>query len=489
MAMTDGGAPEPADNVPGGSTCPPWLLLLDDPDPHRVMVIGPPDDPAAAWFADRGAEVEVWSQPTSVVAPVDLLVISDAAPAPSRGARGLTALLTACLAACRPTGAVVVPWVLRESGRTELARNGFGTIRPIPPVLVGRNRRRGRGGIVAVTDAQLWTAAENGAEGVPHWLGQLAHGRDWAPGRDGWSLRVPEDYPSQKAVALVTPYAGTPPAAVIKLTRHPRFNARLENEAARLLSLAVQAPDVVERVPSVLETGRVAGMAFVAEQAVAGKPFLEVSRLDERCPLAADAVAAIGDLAGRPGRMVSGAALAARLEEIQEQFEHRHQPLARVSQFLRRQIRTIGEAELPSVVFHGDLGTWNLLAEEGSVRILDWESAEDPGPPVWDLAYFSRSFAVRSGRRRGLDRDRAIGRHLIGTSPLNAAIAGWFATYVERTELAPELVEPLFHTTWLHRASKEAARLRPDQPGHYGPLCTRLVLESDSPGVRRLVAR
>ena len=43
------------------------------------------------------------------------------------------------------------------------------------------------------------------------------------------------------------------------------------------------------------------------------------------------------------------------------------------------------------------------------------------------------------------------------------------ARYCERVGLAPELVEPLFYTCWMHRGLKEATRLTAAQlsRGHY----------------------
>ena len=94
-----------------------------------------------------------------------------------------------------------------------------------------------------------------------------------------------------------------------------------------------------------------------------------------------------------------------------------------------------------------------------------------------------------AGRRRGLDRDRAIRRHLMGSSSLAVLGADWVRGYGERLGLDRALVEPLFHTCWMHRAVKESLRLGPGQAGHYGPLCLRLVEHREAPGVRRLVGR
>ena len=475
------------DNTPGSSVCPPWLLLLDDPEPARVLVVGDPDDASVAWFRSTGSEVE--TQPSARVGrgghQVDLLVITDSAVGRGRRAAGPDAL-GPLWDRCGPGSALVWPATPTARTRQRLARQGFTHLRPLDPT---RPRRRASGALVALRRPGSSTDPTDAPP--PRWLAELTQDQPWAPGTGGWSLRVPGDYPSQKAVMVTRPRPGATASGLVKVTRHPRFNPRLDNEFDQLRLLA--DPDgssgadrpPSHRAPAALAHGRVAGLTVVVEEAIDGRPFLQSSRLDARCTLADDAVRAIGDLR-RPGT-ASGGALAERLHTIHEQFVAAVQPDTDVSQFLAHQIETIAAAELPDVTFHGDLGTWNLMVADGSVRILDWESAEPSGPPLWDLAYFTRSYMVRAGRRRGLGRQRAIGRHLLGTSPLNAVASGWIRGYADRVGLDPTLLEPLFHTCWMHRAVKEQTRLSGDRTGHYGPLCVRLVTDRQAPGLRSLV--
>ena len=93
---------------------------------------------------------------------------------------------------------------------------------------------------------------------------------------------------------------------------------------------------------------------------------------------------------------------------------------------------------IPSVLVHGDLGTWNLLAHHGEVRVLDWESA------------------------------------------------GWVRAYSEAVGLDLDLVAPLFHTCWMHRAVKESTRLPPGAVGQHGPLRMQLAEAHEAPGIPAL---
>ncbi len=471
------------DNAPDAPVCPRWLLLLDDPEPARVLFVGATDPATVAWFTQAGAEVE-HDDERPVSGPVDLLdlVIIGAEVGRTSRRRGGRAALVATLAArCGPRAALTAAWSAGDTPNDALTEHGFAIIRPLGPALAGGSRR-GEPGFVAVRSGDPLRPSDD----PPLWLTSLTEHQPWAAGPGGWTLRVPGAYPSQKSVVMLRPRAGGPAAGVLKLTRHPRFNERLDNEYLQLRHLADAGPDAARRAPAALASGRVAGMSAVVEEAIDGVPFLDATSLRTDCPHVQDAVAAITDLGAATVRAVPGSSFAEPLSELHERFVARHDPSVAEADYLAEQIAVLASHDVPAVLFHGDLGTWNLMVVDDAVRILDWESAEDPGPPLWDLAYFVRSLAVRSGRRRALDRDRAIDRYLVATSPFNEAATAWFGAYADRIGLADELLAPLFHLGWMHRAVKEANRLAPDQPGHYGPLCRRLARAHDAPGVRRL---
>ncbi len=474
------------DNSPDAPACPPWLLLLDDPEPASVLFVGVPDPANRRWFVEVGARVFLHPAPGSK--PPDLIVVAGPTRRSLTRRRATAAervLIQELAALMGPRTALVLPWSLRERTSTVLASHGFSVLRPIEPVRRRRGTDRGSGGYIALQGAEEGL----GSAAPPRWLTELSKGETWAPGPGGWSLRVPSAYPSQKALVMLTPSPTGPATAVLKLTRHPRFNDRLDNEFTQLRQLATIGGEASRRVPAALATGRVAGMTAVVEQAVGGRPFLEATTMKADCPLAIDAVAAITALGSSTAQPMSGGVFAGPLTELLDRFLVRHTPPDRVAGFLAEQIAVLADHEVPGVLFHGDLGTWNLMADGGSVRILDWESAEAPGPPLWDLAYFVRSFAVRSGRRRGLDRDRAIDRNLVANSPFNQAATTWFRSYADQVGVQDELLAPLFHLGWMHRAVKESNRLEPDRTGHYGPLCTRLVVARDQAGLRNLLGR
>jgi Ser/Thr protein kinase RdoA (MazF antagonist) len=479
------------DNRPGSATCPGWLLCLDDPAPGRVLFVGLPDPAIVAWFQEQGARAEVIGPADRPPAPPDVLVLDAAA---TRSAHG-PLLDPVWLAG---TGAVVLARTPSGAWARALTKAGLGTIR-----LDGRERRRHpghrSGGQVHVA---VPTRRDGGAAGgapLPSWLHRVVTSAVPEVRCRSWDLRVPTAYPSQKAVARVNTSPVTDDALVVKVTRHPRFNARLENESDALRTLHRRGGEIATRIP--VERGRteVAGMAATVQDAILGQPFLEASALVAHCPVAEDAVRAITDLGAATHRAPDGLGLRRGPEEassldglryLLHAFLDQQQPSRSTAAFLTDQVGQLLVDPPPTVLFHGDLGTWNLLVDEDErVCILDWESAEIHGPPLWDLFYFLRSYAVRAGRRRGLDRSHAIGRHLLGSSPIAHQAAAWVEAYCWRLGIEGRLVEPLLHTCWMQRAVKEQQRLGEGRPGHYGPLCLQMVEQRDAPGLRRLLGR
>jgi hypothetical protein len=145
---------------------------------------------------------------------------------------------------------------------------------------------------------------------------------------------------------------------------------------------------------------------------------------------------------------------------------------------------------MPIVLQHGDPGTWNLLVTPGGrPAFLDWEAAEHEGMPLWDVFYFVRSFAVTVARAAGVRSSlRGLRAQLLADMPVNRLLVAAVERQCARIGLDRELVEPLFVTCWMHRALKEATRLRPARldRGHYVNLLRISLDDADSPGLRRL---
>ncbi len=479
----------------------------------------------SAWLADRAAgSVDlVWLTPSLRAAPVpasvhdaliDALprllardgvlldaagVLPDASDRPAPADRRVQRL------ELRPADGAVRSAVAAEDedAVTMLARRGMlGADRGLPgprPVravlrpLLGPLLRRRPG---AARTVLLETATAHGIgetlPGPPAYLASLA-------AEGGLDLRgyhcaiaAPGVYNTQKVLALLWAPGATEPAIIVKMTRDPSVNARLDNErdALRMLGSLGLATD--DRVPIVQFAGRHAGLAIVGEGAIPGVPFADRVGADPSGGPILDALEWLTVLAAGSVRHAAPADLAHALSDLHGRWVALCRPSSAEAGRLAGAIEAVAAADrpIPLVFQHGDPGTWNLLVgDDGLVRFLDWENAEPAGPPLWDLLYLLRSHAVGAARRAGVRRRLvAVERWFFGASPVSGLVADSIDRYLARIGLDPGLVEPLFHLCWMHQALKEATRMAPDQVrgGHYNRLLRMGLEQRSAPTLRRI---
>jgi protein-L-isoaspartate O-methyltransferase len=309
-----------------------------------------------------------------------------------------------------------------------------------------------------------------------------------------WGLAAHGQYTSRKVLFFLFEGASETPAYVVKMTRDRALNPRLENEQRALMQLAERALGDRETLPGVAFYGHHGGLAIVGETVVAGVPFRKRADGSADCRYLHAAVdwlielgAATADPSGAPPHQV-----AKGLETLFNRFTHIYQVTPEQREFLASQIATIAasRAAFPLVFQHGDPGSWNILATpSGGAAFLDWEAFEQHGMPLWDLFYFLRSYGVWSARKAGThDSLKGFSQQYLADSALGALLVDVTRRYCERSGLAPELVEPLFYTCWMHRSLKEAARLPTArlERGHYVSLLRLCIQQRNAPTLRRL---
>ena len=292
-----------------------------------------------------------------------------------------------------------------------------------------------------------------------------------------WRLAPPRGYRSQKVIFFARAAGGA--ELVLKLTQDGRFNELLENEAHALQALApagvadaLSAPAVVFGAPH----GRV---KVLAEEAIAGRPFVHVSESGPRCEHARAVTRALTALGARTAVPAHGVEQA--LLEVVAHYERLYGPPAPVRDALAASARRLGRLEprLPLVFMHGDATVYNVLVGEGArVGLVDWENGEPAGLPLWDLLHFLQAYAAwsaeRAGVRYGPKRFRAQFLQGEGLEPLRGAA---LAAYCSELDLPEEAVQPLLHT-WLARHAVRQARELPPRKlrsGYYHRLLAQAV--------------
>jgi hypothetical protein len=312
-----------------------------------------------------------------------------------------------------------------------------------------------------------WLLVEPEGPRLPAYVREVAAAAGQSLGDARWAMAAPGRYRSKKVVFLVLADDGRP-VQVVKLTRHPDLNPRLENEWATLCRLR----DVgFAGAPEPRFLGYHAGLALLGQAAVHGRPMdpadpeLGTSQVDT-------AVARLTQLGVATRRPVATADAAGALSEIVDRLVALEVIGPPEEGVLRASVEAVADSAdpFPAVLQHGDPGAWNVLVDGDEVVFLDWEAGDPGGMPLWDLLHLLRSCDVRVARAAGT-RDALVGLEQAWgrPSPARSRLTAAVATYVDRVELDPTLVTPLSHLAWAHRALKEATRLAPEQvaSGHY----------------------
>ncbi len=328
---------------------------------------------------------------------------------------------------------------------------------------------------------------------APQYLVDLAKpaGLDLRQYRFGLSARG--KYNSNKTIFYAFEKTSARADLVVKMTRAPQFNARLENEY-RVLALLEQHGYVErETFPRPLFFGHHAGLVVVGQKAVYGEPFRSRTQGMAQCPLAGQTLAWMTKLAASSAQKSSAAEVGTVLEKLLQRFMAIYPFAKSESAFLSNQIQTLSRSAqaFPLVFQHGDPGTWNMLVSpEGKLIVIDWEAGEPQGMPLWDLFYFMRSFGNWCARCSGVrDALKAFTNNFIAPSEVGALLIETVEDYCGRVGLDRRLTGPLFYTCLMHRAMKESTRLTRNEleAGHYFNLLKLVIAEHESPALQALL--
>lgn len=495
-----------------------WRFLLEDPEPGHVAVVGPVDAPTLDRLAGIARRVTVVGSDLAGLAPssVDLVACFD-----RRWCWRISH---------EQQLAETVGRMLRRGGQLYLERPARAGGAPLPAPLLGRPQslwvRRAGGSLLAAAPeddlrAQHYVADSLGLPyswsrrvrhtlrgrrpgtgtivttgphgGGPGYLTGLAEQWGLDIGSHSWALAAPGRYRSKKVLVYLFPGDDPTPSHVVKLTRDAEFNPRLANEWRTLDWIHHRLPSMRDAVPRVAFFGFRGGVAIEGQEFVSGGQRIAGTTARRVPRPVVGAVQWLVDLAATTAvpEPSAGASVVGAFEHLVSTFVETYRPDAGLRQKLERQVACVADSTsaYPLVLQHGDPGVWNLLSTEGGTVLLDWESADLRGQPLWDLFHLLRSWGVAVARARGT-RDPVTGWLKTATrpGPVSDLQVGAAAEVCRATGLAPDLVEPLFHLCWVHRALKEASRLDPARldRGRYLSVLRAGLAHRDSPGLRAL---
>jgi hypothetical protein len=204
------------------------------------------------------------------------------------------------------------------------------------------------------------------------------------PDEAGWFLTFGQgDALSRNAFQLFEP-GSQDPSWVLKFARVPGYSKRFDNDE-RGLRLAHGAGGLIAtHAPSLVGRFEVDGVHASLETAAAGRRLRDLLLTPRDRARKVEVIDRIGAWILELGRVTRRppAALAAERERLRKDV------IPRWSELGVRPDLMDALSPLPAVTQHNDLGSWNVVANEGGFVVLDWEDAREAALPLWDLLYF-----------------------------------------------------------------------------------------------------
>lgn len=295
-----------------------------------------------------------------------------------------------------------------------------------------------------------------------------------------WSLSLGRGDDLQRGVFHLFGPGEARPAWVLKFARLPGYRRPFDDDEAGMTALATRAPSASARGPRLLGRLVVDGLHASVESAAPGRPLSEV--LDGPDPEATkrtliDGIASWVVDMGRESRSVSGELEPelARLRDDVAPAWGRH-PAASEA------MAALDGGDIPGVLQHNDLGSWNIAVDGSAFTVLDWESARPVGLPLWDLVYFLTDALVSLQGPASvpvkLDRMLSLLRGQAGES---AALFAHLRLASRSLGLPPDIVGPIVTLGWMQHGLSEGQRL--EARGRAGGSTQAL---SDAPPLGRL---
>jgi Ser/Thr protein kinase RdoA (MazF antagonist) len=245
------------------------------------------------------------------------------------------------------------------------------------------------------------------------------------------------------------------PQWVVKFARTQGHAAPFEADERGLRLAAGAGGEVAVHAPSLLGRFNVGGFEASAETAVVGRPLSQAlvapGRREQPLRMVERVAAWTVALARRT--VSSAEAAAPELRRLRDEVIPEWLPHGAPADLLER---------LPSmraVLAHNDLGTWNVIVEDGSFGITDWESARDGALPIWDLLYLlADALPILGGARTVPERVANTLALLRGSHPYSRVLFRWLEVAAKTTGVSPEAIGPLATLCWLHHGRSHLRR-------------------------------
>ncbi len=270
----------------------------------------------------------------------------------------------------------------------------------------------------------------------------------------GWFMTTGQGDPLTRGVLHLFPAGSPDPVWVLKFARVPGYSEPFDRDE-RGLRLAGEAAATAAHAPRLVGRLEAEGLHASVETAAVGE---RLSTLVGRARGGRAALEAIEEIAAWIVRVgLETAAAPAALQEERERLARGVLPRWAERGASRDLVDRL--PELPAVLQHNDLGTWNVVAGEEGFTVLDWESARRHGLPLWDLLYFLVDVLPQlDGARSAEERSAQALRLLRGEAASSPVLFAWLRRAVEEMGIPPEAVGPVATLCWLDHGLSHVAR-------------------------------
>ena len=281
------------------------------------------------------------------------------------------------------------------------------------------------------------------------------------PPRLDWMLLTGGAKMINKVIGLVFAETDRCPRLIVKLARVGESAAGLDRETANLRAVRALQPDQVDGVPQVLFSRKWAGQTVLGETALTGRPLYTVLRRDNYRDLALKVTEWLACLAGHAPPCARSDWWDRLIETSVGEFERSFSQVLDPAKLQATRTMLASLGDLPLVCEQRDCSPWNILiANDGELVMLDWESAEPRGLPILDLVYFLTylSFFIDGA----MDSQRFMESYRAALDPATftgRVVAECQQRYLARVGLDPDVLLPLRLLTWLIHSQSDYRRL------------------------------
>jgi len=243
------------------------------------------------------------------------------------------------------------------------------------------------------------------------------------------------------------------PSWVLKFTRVPGYADPFDRDEAGLTLARDAGPPVTDHAPRLLARFTVDGLNASLETAATGERLTRLLARTSR----AHGVRLIEGVAG--WIVATGTVTRADPADLAaEQARLRDEVVPHWADRGVEERLVTSLPEISAVLQHNDVGPWNIVTDETSFTVVDWESARRHGLPLWDLVYFLTEALAGVDRVVDADRDEYTVRLYRGALPSSATLFEWIRRGIQAAEIPPEAVGSIITLCWLHHGLSHKRR-------------------------------